>query len=217
MFSQCYDFIMNIDQIIKSKYQSPEYKAWSNMHSRTRNTKLREYKYYGGKGIKVCERWKTFKSFYLDMGDKPTSKHTLERIDINKDYSPENCKWATWEEQQKNTSRSRKITLNGKTQILNDWCKELDVPLATIMWRVQNGMSYEDALAKKYNKLKRTAKHIEPNKERIIECFGRKMLVTDWAIELNCSINTLNARLRRGWSSEKVITTPIKKYKFKDK
>ncbi len=76
---------------------SPEYGVWTNMKTRCYNKNNKGYSRYGGRGIAVCERWKnSFSAFYADMGARPTNKHTLERVDSNKDYCPENVIWATW-------------------------------------------------------------------------------------------------------------------------
>ena len=80
------------------------------MRNRCNNPHVRSYPDYGGRGIKVCERWSGvngYKNFLSDMGRKPTPKHSLDRLDVNKDYSPENCKWATVKEQVNNTRRKR--------------------------------------------------------------------------------------------------------------
>ena len=83
-------------------YGSSEYLAWRNMMVRCYKEWSHNYKWYGARGIKVCERWHNFVNFYADMGPKPSPELTLERKDNDKDYSPDNCKWATQKEQQNN-------------------------------------------------------------------------------------------------------------------
>lgn len=80
----------------------PLYSTWKNMRGRCNNPNIPNYKDYGGRGIRVCERWNDFNLFLEDMGEKPTTKHTLERIDNDGNYKPSNCKWATYSDQMKN-------------------------------------------------------------------------------------------------------------------
>lgn len=83
--------------------QTPTYKSWAHMHQRCRNPKCRQYKWYGARGVRVCERWESFENFLADMGERPNGK-TLDRIDGEGDYEPGNCRWATSSEQQRNRS-----------------------------------------------------------------------------------------------------------------
>ena len=105
-----------------------------------------EYKRYGARGIKVCALWMDFDNFYEDMGPKPEGR-SLDRIDNDGDYTPENCRWATLHEQNRNKRNNRFITFNGKTQCLQDWAKELGIR-ADLMWYrlVARKMTMEKAI-----------------------------------------------------------------------
>ena len=93
---------------------TPEYRAWIDMHKRCSDPKLPKYMHYGGRGIRVCERWNSLENFILDMGERP-HEMSLERIDNNKGYEPDNCCWATHSQQCRNTRRTK---LDGKKVVL---------------------------------------------------------------------------------------------------
>jgi hypothetical protein len=123
------------------------YKRWVDMRNRCNNRNNRSYPRYGGRGIRVCERWSSFENFRADMGEPPTPKHQIEREDNAKGYEPGNCRWATPKEQANNRRSSHLITLDGRTQTLQAWCDELGVKHSTVCMRIhQYGWSEERAL-----------------------------------------------------------------------
>lgn len=110
----------------------PEYRNWKAMIRRCENKNIKEFAHYGGRGIKVCERWrKSFEEFLSDMGERPSPKHTIDRKDVNKDYSPDNCRWATKSMQainrrvfKNNSSGITGVVLDKKT---NHWTASIQV------------------------------------------------------------------------------------------
>lgn len=125
---------------------TPEYKPWTTMKYRCDNPNNSSYHKYGARGIKVCKRWRDFAFFMKDMGSKPTSEHSIERIDNEGDYTPENCRWALPYEQARNTRQNRWITYNGKTLCLTDWSKKFGIKYQTLSHRLNNPkMSIHDA------------------------------------------------------------------------
>ena len=133
---------------------STEYTVWQGMLQRCSNPNSEKWHWYGGRGISVCIEWLEFDNFYKDMGNRPEGK-TLDRINVNGDYSPENCRWATPEEQMRNVRTNHHITYNGKTQILQDWANELGISAQTICRRINHyGWSAEKALSTPVNSTK---------------------------------------------------------------
>ncbi len=123
------------------------YHIWRQMRYRCSSPNAPEYKNYGGRGITVHERWQSFECFYDDMGDPPTEKHTLERVDNSKGYGPDNCKWATYKEQLNNRRDSNRVTAFGRTQTMTQWAEEFHLPVTTLRNRINRAkMSPEDAL-----------------------------------------------------------------------
>lgn len=126
------------------------YRIWSGIIGRTCNPDDNSYSRYGGRGISVCERWKDFENFYEDMGDRPEGK-SIDRIDNDGDYCPENCRWATDKQQTNNSSRNFLITRNGETKTLAEWCGGIDgdyngIPYSVIYYRIKDyGWSIERA------------------------------------------------------------------------
>lgn len=127
--------------------KTPTYKAWCGMKERCTGQGRKDYSRYGGRGIAVCERWlHSFENFFADMGERPSKGHSIDRIDVNGNYSPENCRWATASEQQNNTRRNRVIAYNGVTQTLHHWSVATGIKQGTIWKRLKDGWSVEEAL-----------------------------------------------------------------------
>ena len=117
------------------------YHTWRNMKARCDNPNLKSYQRYGGRGITVCDEWvKSFQAFYEWAITNGYQKGlTLDRIDNDKGYCPENCRWATWEQQSRNKSRNVMLTYNGKTQCMTDWAKERGISFDAIKKRYRTG------------------------------------------------------------------------------
>jgi hypothetical protein len=130
--------------------KTPEYAAWQNMKTRCGNPNYLQYSDWGGRGIRVCDRWLDPEAgpanFIADMGPRPSDKHTIDRIDNDGDYCPENCRWATRFEQNRNQRSNVMLTHNNKTQCVADWARELSISKATISYRIKAGWTAERAL-----------------------------------------------------------------------
>ncbi len=118
------------DSIMKKRTRHPLWAVWHGMWRRCTNPNRSDYKHYGGRGISVCMEWKSLLAFAVDMGARPTKSHTLDRIDNNGNYTPQNCRWATKQEQQANSRVALKITARGKTQSLSAWARELGMSVS---------------------------------------------------------------------------------------
>jgi hypothetical protein len=116
--------------------KSKIYGVWAQIINRCRRATVKEYKYYGARGITVCDRWLTFDNFYADMGDCP-SGCSIERIYNDGPYSPQNCRWATRQEQAQNKRNSRLLTHNGRTQTMAELARELGITPAAVFRRLQ--------------------------------------------------------------------------------
>lgn len=126
----------------------PAYKSWESMLRRCYKPHVKGYGNYGGRGIRVCRRWHIFENFVADMGPRPSLKHTLDRIDNNKDYSTENCRWATWDVQSSNKRITRRMTLNGETLCLKQWAERYNMKEGALRRRLDIWkMPLEQALA----------------------------------------------------------------------
>jgi hypothetical protein len=124
-----------------------DYDLWRGMKDRCYNPNHSAYEYYGGRGVTVCDRWRhSFENFLADMGPRPSTKHSIDRIDTSGSYSPENCRWATQRQQMRNTRSNHYLTYNGKTLMVSEWAEELGISRNTIAARLHTGKPIEDVL-----------------------------------------------------------------------
>lgn len=131
------------------------YRYWACIVQRCTNPRHKYWTDYGGRGITICDRWRKFENFFSDMGSKPPGK-SLDRIDNNGPYSPENCRWATQKEQLRNTRRTVYLTHNGITKSVNDWGDEVGIDPNIIKSRLAKNWPPEKALTlPRYARLKK--------------------------------------------------------------
>lgn len=127
---------------------SQEYAIWTQMIGRCHNPSgVAKYSRYGGRGIVVCDRWRSsFQAFYEDMGPRPSSRHTVERKNNDGPYSPENCAWATWDVQYRNRRPTVWIEYDGERMCQKDWCRRYGLDEATFTARLKRGWPLARAL-----------------------------------------------------------------------
>lgn len=165
----------------------PLHNVWNSMIQRCYNEKSASYKNYGARGIRVCSRWReSFENFYADMGERPTNEHSIERLDGNKDYQPDNCVWATRKEQARNKRNNRIGLFQGRLITVAELADITGIPQGTLMRRVSiAGYSFEKAAAMGAGARKYTHN-------------GKTLTLKEWGEELNMSRKTLWQKLNRG-------------------
>lgn len=187
----------------------PVYFVWKSMIDRCRNPKNKDYRHYGGRGITVCDRWReSFVNFYSDMGDRPSDNHTLDRIDNNLGYNPDNCRWVTFGEQVRNKRNNVYLTWEGETKSAPEWAEDprvlsLGIKLKAIEARSRAGWTDEEVLTTE----------VRMNPETLITFRDETLSLAGWSKRLGNDYNVVSRRLSWGWDIEKAITTPVRKHK----
>ena len=188
----------------KGKDTSKLYKSWAHLKSRCLNPNDPKYPDYGGRGITVCDRWingdgtlSGFECFAADMGPHPGKGYTIDRIDNDGPYAPENCRWSTAAEQARNTRRTRHYTLNGETLCLTDWARRNGMSDRTLRMRLLAGWDIERAL--------HTPVATPSNQPIAYE--GKAQTLTDWSQQTGIDRGTLAGRIQRGWDLARAFTT----------
>lgn len=140
----------NVTNLKHGRCKDSTYRSWSRMFERCCQPHHKSFGHYGGRGIAVCERWRSsFLNFVADMGNRPTGM-TLEREDVNGDYSPENCRWATAQEQAVNKRNTPRLTAFGETKALILWARDprCSITYASLRKRLRAGLAVEEAISK---------------------------------------------------------------------
>lgn len=127
--------------------RTSEYGIWQDMRKRCYKTYSSVYRYYGGRGVRVCDRWfNSFENFFADMGVRPTSKHSIDRINNNGNYEPSNCRWATQSEQVNNSSRTIKIIIYGITYSIKQASELFEIKHRILYDRLRRGWEPHEAI-----------------------------------------------------------------------
>ena len=185
---------------------------YDNMKQRCYNPKRDVYKYYGGRGITICEEWNdrekvpsgkggtcskgwlAFKKWALENGY--AEDLTIDRIDTNKGYSPENCRWVSMKVQSNNLRNNVRLTYKGRTQTIHEWCEELNLNYERIKNRIcRMGWSVEKAFETK-----------EDVSCHYLTYNGKTQSISEWAKEIGVKANTITCRLKYGWSVERALS-----------
>lgn len=154
------------------------------------------FKDYGGRGIMVAPEWQDFERYYSDTGEPFSTLHTLDRIDNEKGYGPDNWRWATKAEQSQNRRYCHQLTFDGKTQTASEWARELGLRVESVIWRVKRGWPTAKVLGADPDVYKQG---------RLITAHGTTKTLRQWSEETGLMRQTIKARLSRGWTPEKAI------------
>jgi hypothetical protein len=167
------------------------------MMSRCYNPNSTGYKYYGGRGIEVCDKWKeSFINFYSDMGPRPEG-HSLDRIDVNGDYTPTNCRWATYEQQASNKSDNVLLEWEDSKKTVSEWARILGILPNTIQYRLYRGWSVAEALGKEARVIPKKYTTINTNSEYILEQLNNGRTQSDIARELGVDSSNISRFLKK--------------------
>ena len=185
----CYKFEFGVTH---GRSDCPTYRSWKGMMARCYNEGHMHFPSYGGRGIAVCDRWHDFDCFVADMGDRPEGC-SLDRINNDMGYSPENCQWSTAKEQANNRRNNTLLEVNGVEKTVSQWAEDLGTSASTIAGRINMGWSVEDAVT------------VPVNRNKELTFGGTTLNLSEWAKETGIAYTTIVSRFNRGLPPHEVL------------
>ena len=172
------------------------YRVWTSMRQRCNNPNNKRYKDYGGRGIKICDEWNNFSNFFKWANEHGYHEGlSIDRIDNDKGYSPQNCRWATMLTQNNNTRHCRRITYHGETHTVAEWERKLNMKCGILEQRLLRGMTLSDALSTP----------VKTCQTRYVTYKGKVMSLHGWAKHLGMNYSTFQSKINKGISMEDII------------
>lgn len=188
---------------------------WIGMKQRCENPNSQLYKLYGLRGITVCEEWHDFPTFFKwAMTHGYSEELSIDRVNVNGNYCPDNCRWATNVEQQRNKRNNRLLEYDGQTRCLSEWAILTGISASTIWLRLNRGWSVSEALTveSSYSNGSLERRHTNPLAISINTPFisykGETKCLKEWASITGISYNTLYTRYQRGWGCDRLLSKP---------
>lgn len=213
----------------RNGHETQEYHAWSNMLSRCNNPKHSHYADYGGRGITVCERWKSYVNFLADMGRAP-SDTSIDRVDNERGYEPTNCRWATKSEQNGNARNANKgapvrtLEIVGRTRSLAQWLALAELPRRTFYGRVSAGETPQEIITKALDAAGAVDAELpvwplpkkRPGRQAGAMSFNRQLVLcgksrrlSEWLAICNLSRASFRKQAEEGMSPEDIILSAL--------
>lgn len=185
---------------------SDVYRAWVAMRQRCGNPRSPKFHHYGGRGISVCDRWRSFENFYADMGPRPSRRHSLDRYPNNNgNYEPGNCRWATQKEQLSNRRVNHIITVEGVTRTVTQWAEFNGWRKGAIFSRLNRGMNPEDAVTVPLDKTSTP-----------ITFQGETLCLAEWSRRTGIASHVLLYRFhKKGWRGEQLFQPLLRVHRRK--
>ena len=181
------------------------------MHARCTKSYASGYENYGGRGIKMCPKWRnSFEEFFKDMGPKPSAHHTVERKDVNGDYEQDNCIWLLRVDQSKNKRNSIKLEINGEVKLVKDWCRHYNITYELVRGRLRRG--WTKSIETLFEPPRNEAWNSKCNSVQLYELDGVKKRLRQWCISYNVDYKQVWSRINKlGWDLKEALTNPINK------